>query len=87
MEMGAVRRAASYATGTHAVLPVFEAFQSARVEFAQEIAKLALPNARCAANTGTPGGTYEVDGPAKHGTPCYAMCRGAEAAPARVTER
>ena len=65
MEIGAVRRAASYATGTHVVLPVFEAFQSARVEFAQEVAKLALPNTGSAANTGTPGGTYEVDGPAK----------------------
>ena len=42
-ETGVYKRAATFGAGPNAVLPVFEAFQSARVEFAQEVAKLALP--------------------------------------------
>uniref|UniRef100_A0A7S2CLM5 Armadillo repeat-containing protein 8 n=1 Tax=Haptolina brevifila TaxID=156173 RepID=A0A7S2CLM5_9EUKA len=48
------------------VLPAFAAFQAARVEFAQEVAKLALPADPVASRNATaPGGTFEVDGPEK----------------------
>ena len=60
------RRTAFYGGGPNAVLPVFEAFQAARIEFAQEVAKLALPNdPHKGASTYAPGGTYEVDGAEK----------------------
>ena len=63
---GVARRGATFGAGTAAVLPVFEAFQRARVEFAQEVAKLALPNdPHATKNVSAPGGTYEVDGAEK----------------------
>ena len=56
-------RSTTFAAGPNAVLPAFEDFQRARVEFAQEVAKLALPEDPLADKTATaPGGTYEVDG-------------------------
>jgi hypothetical protein len=59
-------RSSTFSVGTTAVLPAFEDFQRARVEFAQEVAKLALPDDPRAAQISTaPGGTYEVDGPEK----------------------
>jgi hypothetical protein len=52
--------------GPDSVLPAFAAFQAARVEFAQEVARLALPSDPAASkNASAPGGTYEVDGPEK----------------------
>lgn len=52
--------------GPDVVLPAFAAFQAARVEFAQEVARLALPaDPAASANATAPGGTYEVDGPEK----------------------
>ena len=52
--------------GPDQVLPCMAAFQAARVEFAQEVAKLALPDDPAACRSaGAPGGTYEVDGPEK----------------------
>ena len=57
-------RSTTFSVGTTAVLPAFEDFQRARVEFAQEVAKLALPDDPKANQIATaPGGTYEVDGP------------------------
>jgi hypothetical protein len=49
----AARRSATMGAGPNAVLPVFETFQSARVEFAREVAKLA--------DSKPTHGTYEVD--------------------------
>ena len=56
----------NWGAGKDVVLPAFAAFQAARVEFAQEVAKLALPPDP--ANKGSRAGelsTYEVDGPEK----------------------
>lgn len=65
-DAGVARRGGTMGQGTAAVLPVFEAFQHARVEFAQEIAKLALPNdPRASKMVSAPGGTYEVEGTEK----------------------
>ena len=59
-------RSTTFSAGPNAVLPAFEAYQAARVEFAQEVAKLALPDDPLAPNAAAaPGGTYEVDGPEK----------------------
>lgn len=59
-------RSAAWASGPNAVLPVFAAYQQARIEFAQEVAKLALPDdPKANQNASAPGGTYEVDGAEK----------------------
>ena len=65
-EVGVTRRHATMGQGPNAVLPAFEAYQAARIEFAREVARLALPNDPNAAKTvSAPGGTYEVDGAEK----------------------
>ena len=55
----------SWGTGPAVVLPVFEAYQAARIDFATELAKLVAPTEQTHAGAGIPGGTYEVDGAEK----------------------
>ena len=57
--------APSWGTGPGVVLPVFEAFQSARLDFASELAKLAAPYEATHSGAGIQGMTYEVDAPEK----------------------
>lgn len=57
--------APSWGTGPGVVIPVFEAYQAARLDFATELAKLAAPVEQTHAGAGIPGGTYEVDGAEK----------------------
>jgi len=55
----------NWGAGKDVVLPAFAAFQAARVEFAQEVAKLALPEGKGIASKNATSGTYEVDGSEK----------------------
>ena len=57
--------APSWGTGPGVVLPVFEAYQAARIEFATELAKLAAPTEQTSTGAGIPNASYEVDGPEK----------------------
>ena len=57
--------APSWGTGPGVVLPVFEAYQAARIEFASELAKLAAPPEQTHTGAGIPGATFEVDGAEK----------------------
>ena len=57
--------APSWGTGTSVVLPVFEAYQAARIDFATELAQLVAPTEQTHAGAGIPGGSYEVDGTEK----------------------
>ncbi|KAL1514803.1 hypothetical protein AB1Y20_003889 [Prymnesium parvum] len=52
-------RAIGWGAGPNVVLPVFEAFQSARVDFAMDIAKLAVPEA-APGDVRVASGTFEV---------------------------
>ena len=53
------------AAGLEAVLPCFEAFQAARLDFAHDLGELAIPPERQGLSSNVPGGSYEVDGPEK----------------------
>ena len=57
--------APSWGTGTGVVLPVFEAYQAARIEFATELAKLVAPKEQTSTGAGIPNASYEVDGAEK----------------------
>lgn len=48
-----------------ACLAAFEAYQCARLDFAQDLAKLAVSPAHSGVSAGTAGDTHEVDGPEK----------------------
>ncbi|KOO25325.1 axoneme central apparatus [Chrysochromulina tobinii] len=55
----------NWGAGKDVVLPAFAAFQRARVEFAQEVAKLALPAGEALVSKNAASGTYETDGAEK----------------------
>ena len=57
--------APSWGTGPGVVLPVFEAYQAARIEFATELAKLVAPTEQTNTGAGIPNASYEVDGTEK----------------------
>lgn len=52
-------RALNWGAGPNVVIPVLEAFQAARLEFAMEVSKLAVPDV-APGDTKVAGGTFEV---------------------------